>query len=52
MLIGKIVLIDTFGEFEERLNAIAEFEPSAILLALHTDSAKTEGLDAESAEVH
>jgi len=42
---GKIVLIDTYGDLIERLNKLADFAPAAIILALHSATAKLEGLN-------
>lgn len=44
----KIVMIDTYGEFEKRILKMVPFEPLAIVLCLHSETAKMENLNVDS----
>lgn len=47
---GKIVMLDTYGDFKARLTQVAALKASAVILALHSANAKLEGLAEEEEE--
>jgi hypothetical protein len=42
---GAVVLLDTYGELEERLVKVQKAGAVAVILALHTENTKAEGLN-------